>query len=105
MTIPLISVLWAVVNNAGISAAGGPLEFLTRRDFARVFDVNVFSMAEISRVFLPLLKKSQGRLVNMTSMAGLLATPIDISYSASKFAAEGLSDTLRLVKVNIKYIL
>ena len=84
-----------MVNNAGIGSAGGPLEFQTRRDFSRVFDVNIFGMAEVSRIFLPLLKKSQGRLVNMTSMAGLLAMSLDIPYSASKFAAEGLSDTLR----------
>ena len=93
-----------MVNNAGIGAAGGPLDFLTRRTFSMVFDVNVFGMAEVSRVFLPLLKKSQGRLINMTSIAGLIASSMDIAYSASKFAAEGLSDTLRLVRVNIQYI-
>ena len=76
---------------------GGPLDFLTRRDFQRTFEVNVFGMAEVSRIFLPLLKQSRGRLVNMTSIAGVQATSIEIAYSASKYAAEGLSYALRWV--------
>ena len=84
-----------MVNNAGVSGVGGPLDFLSKKDFVDVFNVNVFGMAEVTRTFLPLLKRSRGRIVNTTSMAGLLAVPSDKPYTASKFAAEGLSDALR----------
>ena len=86
-----------MVNNAGILKSAGPLEWMTRSKFEEIFQVNVFGMAEVCRFFLPLLKRSRGRIVNMTSVSGLIAAPFLIPYSVSKHAAEGLSGSLRYV--------
>ena len=61
-----------------------------------VLDVNTLGMIETTRIFLPLILKSKGRIVNITSVAGRVAI-VSGPYSASKFAAEGYSDSLRLV--------
>jgi len=87
--------LWGVVNNAGISGTGGPIEFIFRKELLNTFNINMASMAEVGRVFLPLLKESRGRLVNMVSMAGRVGMYNMGQYSASKFAMEGYSDCQR----------
>jgi len=83
------------VNNAGISGTGGPIEFIFRKELLNTFNINMASMAEVGRVFLPLLKESRGRLVNMVSMAGRVGMYNMGQYSASKFAMEGYSDCQR----------
>lgn len=87
--------LAGLVNNAGI-AVPGPLEFLTRDDLARQFDVNVLGLMDVTRRLLPNLRAARGRIVNISSIAGLSALPMMGAYSASKFAVEALSDALRL---------
>jgi len=87
--------LWGVVNNAGISGVGGPIEFITRKDLLDTFNVNMAGMAEVARVFLPALKQSRGRLVNMVSLAGRISLPDMGQYTASKYAMEGYSDCQR----------
>ena len=84
----------AVLNNAGIGL-GGPLEVLDVREIQKVYDVNVFGYIRVIQTFLPLLRRSAGRIVNMSSFAGLVAIPFAIPYSSSHFAVEGLSDGLR----------
>eukprot|EP00914_Ancora_sagittata_P018251 GHVO01036073.1.p1 GENE.GHVO01036073.1~~GHVO01036073.1.p1 ORF type:complete len:204 (+),score=10.90 GHVO01036073.1:80-691(+) len=88
--------LWGVVNNAGIMQRRlGPAEWLTRADFELCCDVNVFGMAEVTRVFLPLVKMTKGRIVNTASVAGRMGFPGSAAYVASKFAVEGYCETLR----------
>lgn len=87
--------LAGLVNNAGI-ALGGPLEFLPMTTLRRQMEVNVYGALAVTQAFLPLLRRAKGRIVNMSSIAGLAANPFLGPYSASKYALEALSDTLRL---------
>lgn len=87
--------LFALVNNAGISV-GGPLELQSGDELRRQFEVNVFGVMAVTRAFLPLLKRARGRIVNVSSGAGRLSSPLLGAYCASKFALEALSDALRI---------
>jgi Short-chain dehydrogenases of various substrate specificities len=87
--------LWGLVNNAGISVAG-PLELLPLSAVRTQFEVNVIGALAVTQTFLPLLRLRRGRLVNISSIAGLAATPFLGPYSSSKFALEAMSDALRL---------
>ena len=86
--------LEGLVNNAGIPAAG-PLELLPLDDLRRVLEVNLIGALAVTQAFLPLLKVSRGRIVNISSIAGLGALPFMGPYAASKFALEAISDSLR----------
>jgi NAD(P)-dependent dehydrogenase (short-subunit alcohol dehydrogenase family) len=89
------SPLRGIVNNAGIGI-GGPLEALDLDGFRRTIEVNTTSQLAVTRAFLPLLRKSKGRIVNMTSIGGRVAQPFAGPYIASKFALEGVTDVLRV---------
>ena len=86
--------LRGIVNNAGIGI-GGPLEALPLEDFRRTVEVNTTSQLAVTQAFLPLLRRSQGRIVNMSSIGGRVAQPFAGPYIASKFALEGVTDVLR----------
>ena len=60
-----------------------------------VFDVNVIGVLAASQTFLPFIREAKGRIVNLSSLSGLLAVPFMGPYSASKAAIESLSDTMR----------
>lgn len=83
-----------LLNNAG-TAGGGPVELEPLAEYRRIMEVNFFGAVSVTRAFLPLLRRSRGRIVMMSSLAGVLATPLFGSYAASKFALEGFSDSLR----------
>ncbi len=84
-----------LINNAGI-AYSGPLEAMNDHDIAGIIRTNVSGAIFTTKVFLPLLRKTQGRILNIGSISGRLAPPGLSVYSASKFALEGLSDSLRV---------
>ncbi len=84
-----------LVNSAGLSAAG-PLEWTDAQLLRALFEVNVFGVQTVTRAFLPALKRARGRVVNVSSMAGLVVQPFLGAYAASKFALEALSDAWRL---------
>lgn len=84
-----------LVNNAGIGV-GGPLEFIEIDEMRRQFEVNVFGQLAVTQAFLPMLRTAQGRIVNIGSIGGRLASPFIAPYSASKFAMEALTDALRI---------
>jgi NAD(P)-dependent dehydrogenase (short-subunit alcohol dehydrogenase family) len=86
--------LRGVVNNAGIGA-GGPLETIDLDEFRRALEVNTTGALAVSQAFLPMLRRSRGRIVNMSSIGGRLAQPFAGPYITSKFALEGLTDVLR----------
>jgi NAD(P)-dependent dehydrogenase (short-subunit alcohol dehydrogenase family) len=86
--------LAGLVNNAGI-ADGGPIELLDLESVRRMLDVNVFGVFAVTKAFLPLLRQSKGRVVNVSSMSGRLAVPFLGPYCACKFALEAISDSLR----------
>ncbi|GFR31206.1 hypothetical protein TNCT_121901 [Trichonephila clavata] len=86
--------LWAVVNNAGV-LKGISTELTDIRDFKDCMDVNLFGVVRVTKAFLPLLRRSAGRIVNMTSLGGRVAPCHLSAYSVSKFAAVGFTDCLR----------
>jgi len=87
--------LAALVNNAGISVAG-PLELLPLAEVRTQFEVNVIGALAVTQVLLPSLRLARGRIVNISSIAGVAATPFLGAYCGSKFALEAMSDALRL---------
>jgi NAD(P)-dependent dehydrogenase (short-subunit alcohol dehydrogenase family) len=87
--------LIGVVNNAGIGIAG-PLEFMPLDDMRQQLEVNVIAHLAVTQAFLPLLRQSQGRVVNIGSIMGLMSMPLVGPYAATKFAMEALTDTLRM---------
>jgi NAD(P)-dependent dehydrogenase (short-subunit alcohol dehydrogenase family) len=87
--------LAGLVNNAGIDIAG-PLETSAVAEVRLQFEVNVIGLLAVSQAFLPLLRQSRGRIVNIGSVLGRLAIPFMGAYSASKFALEGLTDAFRI---------
>ncbi len=84
-----------VVNNAGI-AIDGPVEALTQERMREQFDVNVVGQAAVTRAVLPKIRAGRGRIVFVSSVSGRIATPWTGAYNASKFAIEGLGDSLRI---------
>ncbi|XP_077493771.1 retinol dehydrogenase 7-like [Amblyomma americanum] len=87
-------VLWAVVANAGIPSMG-LVEWHSMALIRHVFDVNVFGVVSVSRKFLPLLRKSKGRLVLVASVLGRGTIPFGVPYCMSKHAVISLADGLR----------
>jgi NAD(P)-dependent dehydrogenase (short-subunit alcohol dehydrogenase family) len=85
----------AVVNNAGI-VVSGPVEALALDDLRRQLDVNVTAQVAVTQAVLPRLRASRGRVVFISSVSGRLASPLTGAYNASKFALEGLADSLRI---------
>jgi NAD(P)-dependent dehydrogenase (short-subunit alcohol dehydrogenase family) len=86
--------LSGLVNNAGIAVAG-PLEFIDIGEFQQQLEVNVTGVLRTTQAMLPLLRKARGRIVNISSIGGRVAAPLVGPYAASKFAVEGMSDSLR----------
>src|SRR5882672_2744572 len=97
--------LAGLVKNAGIPAAG-PLEMFPLDELRRVLEVNLVGAVAVTQAFLPLLKASRGRIVNMSSVAGRGALPFLGPYAASKFGLEAISDSLRreLLPFGVKVI-
>jgi NAD(P)-dependent dehydrogenase (short-subunit alcohol dehydrogenase family) len=86
--------LAGLVNNAGISVSG-PLEFVPLDEWRRQLEVNVIGQVAVTQALLPALRRARGRIVNIGSVGGRVAVPLLSPYAASKFAMEGISDSLR----------
>jgi NAD(P)-dependent dehydrogenase (short-subunit alcohol dehydrogenase family) len=85
-----------VVNNAGMGIAG-PVENTTIEEAKRQLEVNFFGAFRVCRAVLPAMRsQGGGYIVNIGSIGGLVAIPYQAMYSASKFALEGLSESLRM---------
>ena len=84
-----------LVNNAGV-AVGGMFEQVSDEDFEWLFEINFWGVVRMTRAFLPLLHASDdARVVNLSSIYGVVAPPEQTAYSASKFAVRGFSESLR----------
>jgi len=85
-----------LVNNAGFGSYGA-VEDVTMDDARYQIEVNLFGLARLTQLVLPHMRGQKfGKIVNVTSIGGKMATPLGGWYHASKFAVEGLSDSLRL---------
>ena len=88
--------LYALFNN-GAYGQPGAVEDLSRDALRRQFETNFFGWAELTNQLLPYMRKqNQGRIIQNSSVLGLVAMPFRGAYNASKFALEGLTDTLRI---------
>ena len=88
--------LYAVFNN-GAFGLPGAVEDLSRDAIRASFETNVFGWLELTNLLLPVMREQgYGRIIQNSSVLGLVAMPYRGAYNASKFALEGLSDTLRL---------
>lgn len=83
----------AVINNAGFGAAG-PVGDTDDELLRRIFDVNVFGVVRVIRAALPHLIESKGVVVNVSSMGGRTAFPLGTAYHGTKWAVEGISESL-----------
>jgi NAD(P)-dependent dehydrogenase (short-subunit alcohol dehydrogenase family) len=82
-------------NNAGV-AIGGTFEQVAEEDFDWLMEINFSGVVRMTRAFLPLLRASdQARIVNISSIFGIIAPPGQTAYSASKFAVRAFSESLR----------
>ena len=87
--------LAGLINNAGIGVVG-PVEALPLADWRRQFEVNLFGLIATTQTFLPLIRKGQGRIINMGSIAGRASMPFMAPYAASKHALVAVTDALRI---------
>jgi len=84
-----------LVNNAGYGQFG-TIEEITDEQARAQFDTNVFGLAAMTRAIIPHMRDNRGgRIINISSLAGLTSLPGGGWYAASKFAVEALSDALR----------
>ena len=85
-----------LVNNAGYGTYGS-LEEVELAEGRRQFDVNVFGLARMTQLVIPGMRAARaGRIINISSIGGKMYEPLGAWYHATKFAVEGLSDSLRL---------
>lgn len=98
--------LFGVVNNAGILRVGqfewGSLDYMVRD----VMEVNTMGVARVTKSFLPLIRQSQGRIVNINSTASRYSVPTLVSYCMAKHASMALTEGLRreMKKFRVKVI-
>jgi NAD(P)-dependent dehydrogenase (short-subunit alcohol dehydrogenase family) len=96
-----------LVNNAGYALIG-PLEEVSIQEFKEQFETNVFGVIRVSQSVLPIMRKQRhGTIVNISSIAGRIGFPLTPAYVSSKFALEGLSESMayELEQFGIKVIL
>ncbi len=88
--------LYALFNN-GAYGQPGAVEDLSRDALRRQFETNLFGWLELTNALIPAMRRQgQGRIIQNSSILGFAAMPFRGAYNASKFALEGLTDTLRL---------
>ncbi len=86
----------ALFNNAGYGQPGA-VEDLRRDVLRKQFETNLFGVQELTNLIIPVMRsQGHGRIINNSSVLGLVALPYRGAYNASKFALEALTDTLRL---------
>ncbi|MEU0881841.1 SDR family oxidoreductase [Lentzea sp. NPDC005914] len=85
--------LHAVINNAGVGVLG-TAELLTADQVRTAMEVNYFGVVEVTKAALPHLRASQGRLITVTSVGGIVGQPFNEAYCAAKFAVEGYMESL-----------
>ena len=87
--------LLGVVNNAGLMADVGPSEWTPLSNHKAMMEVNYMGMVRVTNEFLPLIRRAEGRIVNVASIAGRIGMNSLGAYCATKHAVEGYNDALR----------
>jgi NAD(P)-dependent dehydrogenase (short-subunit alcohol dehydrogenase family) len=87
--------LHGLINNAGVYL-GGPLEVMRAEEIEQTFAVNVVGLLHVTRACLPMLRAARGRIINISSISGLIALPGVSVYAGSKHAVEAITDSLRV---------
>lgn len=87
--------LYGLVNNAGIGLSG-PLEFLPLDEVQKIFDINVIGQIAVTQAFMPMLRQSRGRIVNICSVGDHIAIPFGGALNGSKCAFAMMSESLRM---------
>lgn len=87
--------LHGLINNAGVYL-GGPLELMKPEEIELTFAVNVTGLLAVTQACLPMLRAAAGRIVNISSISGLIAMPGVSVYAGSKHAVEAITDSLRV---------
>ena len=87
--------IYGLINNAGIAVAG-PMLYLSMESFNRQMMINVTGLLDVTQRCFPLMMSDNARIINISSVSGLQSSPFLGAYSASKFAVEAISDSLRL---------
>lgn len=82
-----------LINNAGYGQVG-PLEALSEAQIRQQMEVNFFAPVLLIRDLLPVLRENNGRIINISSVLGIVGMPMQSLYCASKFAIEGLTESL-----------
>ena len=85
--------LWGLVNNAGVNVVAPMIE-AEQSELEFLFDVNVYGVFRVTKAFAPLIIESRGRIVNISSISGVLSGEGYGLYSASKHAVEAFTDSL-----------
>lgn len=84
-----------VINNAGYALVG-PLEETSMDEIKAQIDTNFFGAIRVMQAIIPIMRKQRyGRIVNVTSMGGRIAIPLDSIYHGTKFGLEGVSESLQ----------
>lgn len=96
-----IEELDVLVHNAGVAELG-TVEETTPEAWRRTFEVNVFAVAELTRLLLPALRRARGHVVLINSGAGLRANPGWGAYAASKHALRAFADALRAEEPDLR---
>lgn len=85
-----------LVNNAGYGLIGS-IEEISIKELKAQFETNLFGMVRMIQSALPLMRnqKESGRIINLSSIGGILGYPLSAAYSSTKFAVEGLIESMR----------
>lgn len=94
-----------IINNAGVAGGGQPVWAIDDSEYERVMAINFWGVLHGTRAFLPqLIANKEGAVVNVSSIFGLVGTPSNSDYCASKFAVRGFTESLmvELASTNIQ---
>ena len=84
-----------LINNAGYDVMG-PVEELSLDDFKSQFETNFFGLIRVTKEVIPIMRsQNRGTIVNVSSIGGRIGFPLNSAYQSSKFALEGLSESMR----------
>lgn len=85
-----------LINNAGLGMAG-PLENTSTAEAREIYETNVFGVLNVCRQCIPHIRKSpKGQIINITSIGGMVSLPFRGIYCSSKYAVEGITETLSM---------